>query len=264
MSLTATEEAFLSREPFSISPEEKSQLHEIMAKLPSDHPLCVNASIMDTAIFDKNMLMPHVEKANRWSAAATVSEKHGAPSARLWDLAGLNYRMDSDHGRAGACWMRSGNSAITEEAEDSIIIQLFRASQTSYSSIGEDDLARSAHIKEFDYRTKISSFPKSLLIRAYKVTSLYGESPLRVAISAISLILLCSLIYWIGGLNDGEQTIHSWPTSLYFNFVTFTTLGYGDFSPSPGISRVFATFEAVSGLVLVSLFLVTFVRRYSR
>lgn len=37
-------------------------------------------------------------------------------------------------------------------------------------------------------------------------------------------------------------------TSFYFATVTYTTLGYGDLVPDPGI-RIFATFAAVTGLL---------------
>jgi len=53
-------------------------------------------------------------------------------------------------------------------------------------------------------------------------------------------------------------------TCLYFSFVTFTTLGYGDVRPCEGVGRVLASAEAVFGFVLMSLFLVCFVRKFSR
>jgi hypothetical protein len=40
--------------------------------------------------------------------------------------------------------------------------------------------------------------------------------------------------------------------SIYFSFITATTLGYGDISPS-GISKLFATLEAIIGLIMFGI-----------
>ncbi|HHX8564391.1 TPA: ion channel [Vibrio diabolicus] len=72
------------------------------------------------------------------------------------------------------------------------------------------------------------------------------------------------VIYYIFGIHDGNTTIKGeFGTSVYFALVTFTTLGYGDFSPV-GAVRFVATAQALLGLLLTSLFMVTLVRKFSR
>lgn len=50
---------------------------------------------------------------------------------------------------------------------------------------------------------------------------------------------------------------------LYFSYVTFTTVGYGDLSPV-GLCRGLAAAEAVAGYILLGLFVASAVTIYSR
>ena len=54
-------------------------------------------------------------------------------------------------------------------------------------------------------------------------------------------------------------TLKDFFSALYMSVVTFSTLGYGDYRPI-GITRFFASIEALTGLILMSLFIVTFAR----
>jgi len=72
-------------------------------------------------------------------------------------------------------------------------------------------------------------------------------------------ILLCAAIYWglsafsMGGLREGGQVIggglHGVLTSVYFSFVTATSVGFGDVVPL-GAVRAIAIAEAVVGLLI--------------
>ena len=48
----------------------------------------------------------------------------------------------------------------------------------------------------------------------------------------------------------------SWLAALYFTVITLTTVGYGDFSPSQDISKVFTMIYIVLGLGVFSAFIV--------
>jgi len=75
-----------------------------------------------------------------------------------------------------------------------------------------------------------------------------------------SNILVFTFLYQFFGICcDGKEAIKGdFFTSLYFSIVTWTTLGYGDFSPIPKL-RLIAAFEALLGYLymamLVGLFL---------
>ncbi len=56
----------------------------------------------------------------------------------------------------------------------------------------------------------------------------------------------------------------TWIDSLYFTCVTITTLGYGDISPNTQIGKIFIVIQALSGFVVISLFLSAFANRTLR
>ncbi|MGY3918295.1 ion channel [Aeromonas eucrenophila] len=103
----------------------------------------------------------------------------------------------------------------------------------------------------------------------------YGEAPMRVVLFSLLLILICSIFYFFFGLSfNGNHLIYRPEASLeknaiflleclYYSVVTFTTLGYGDFTPI-GLSRIFAAFEAFTGSFTLALFVVVFVKKMTR
>lgn len=96
----------------------------------------------------------------------------------------------------------------------------------------------------------------------------YGERLRGIVITALAVLLLCSCIYWIGGIagvdgNGAPTTVHRFWASLYFSIVTFTTLGYGDLKPVEGL-RLVAGAEALTGAALMALFIVALARKFTR
>lgn len=95
----------------------------------------------------------------------------------------------------------------------------------------------------------------------------YGERPVRVLVGGALIIVLCALFYsQPGALVYRDGTIEpSFFQGLYFSTITFTTLGYGDYSPSPhGFCRQVAMAEAIAGGCLMALFVVCLAKRFSR
>lgn len=103
----------------------------------------------------------------------------------------------------------------------------------------------------------------------------YGEAPLRVVIFSLLLIFLSSIFYYFSGLrfadeyqvfslhNSFEENLIFFFECLYYSVVTFTTLGYGDFTPV-GFSRLVAALEAFTGSFTIALFVVVFVKKMTR
>ncbi len=103
----------------------------------------------------------------------------------------------------------------------------------------------------------------------------YGEAPLRIIGLSMAIILVCAIIYAFTGLSfqDSVQAVSAehtlehnlslFASSLYYSVVTFTTLGYGDFTPV-GISRAIAAIEAFTGSFTIALFVVVFVKKMTR
>jgi hypothetical protein len=103
----------------------------------------------------------------------------------------------------------------------------------------------------------------------------YGEAPLRIIGISMLIILICAMMYTFTGLNyqgtilaysnnnSPEQNFSFFLSCIYYSVVTFTTLGYGDFTPV-GVSRAIAAFEAFTGSFTLALFVVVFVKKMTR
>ena len=95
----------------------------------------------------------------------------------------------------------------------------------------------------------------------------YGERPVRVLITSALIILVCGLVFSQDSAlyYDGKAQPGSWVQGIYFSTITFTTLGYGDLYPAQdSLYRVVAMAEAVSGALLIALFVVCLAKRFSR
>ena len=97
----------------------------------------------------------------------------------------------------------------------------------------------------------------------------YGTQPVRFAVSVLALVMACALAYWLLGPQliysaGGDPTLDLFQ-AVYFSVCTFTTLGYGDWAPSPGsVVQWLATAEAFAGFVLGALFVVVVARKLVR
>lgn len=51
-----------------------------------------------------------------------------------------------------------------------------------------------------------------------------------------------------------EPTITTWVDAYYFTVITLTTIGYGDFSPTTPLTKIFTTFYVFIGLGIIAGF----------
>lgn len=52
-----------------------------------------------------------------------------------------------------------------------------------------------------------------------------------------------------------EPTITTWIDAYYFTVITLTSIGYGDFSPTTTLTRLFTTFYVFVGLGIIAGFI---------
>ena len=177
---------------------------------------------------------------------------------------------------------RLRNTKITREDIEGHIIQeqekdlsgvkeIYLLLKNNFHTLGRYDDESWAFKKEKDMERKryfhAESFPKPrwLLSWLWNLLHGYGEKPGRVVIFAGIIIVFCAFIFMIFGITTPQQ-VKSVPwrhflNCLYFSTVTFTTLGYGDFRPRKGRSRLVAGIEAFIGAFMMALFVYTFARR---
>jgi tetratricopeptide (TPR) repeat protein len=166
-------------------------------------------------------------------------------------------------------------------------LKLLRKARVMFSDAGVNEKASGLYIEESKLKlTHTDGFYNRLKGNSYRCLSNFGESPWLVLGWIFAIIVLWALLYWLVDINSpgtgifkcdnpkGHETVlqcyevsgkDSHPLSnLYFSFVTFTTLGFGDFSPTVGVARALAAIQALLGLFLSSLFIATFLRKFTR
>jgi len=103
---------------------------------------------------------------------------------------------------------------------------------------------------------------------AYRLSCGYGEKPWRVILwSALVLLGLAFIYFLFRGVSPYTLTTQAFWSSLYYSAVSFTALGYGSWF-RPGSVSAWAqgvgAVEAIIGVSLIALFLVTFTRKMRR
>ncbi len=189
-----------------------------------------------------------------------------------------------------------GNSRINKSSAkksrvnnlESILKSIYQKCRVQYQNAGMTVEASDIYVKECKHIQKnLPAGIKRSFMWILWLLARYGESPRRVAGWGALVILGFAGFYMATGINppsglaeficvetsgdlvckEYSGTSHSRPgylTHLYYSVVTFTTLGYGDFSPVEGASRAISAIQALLGLILTSLFLGTFIKKYSR
>ena len=92
----------------------------------------------------------------------------------------------------------------------------------------------------------------------------YGERPWNTVIAMIGFILIFAGIYLsfyvfitVGDVNFGD--------CLYYSFITFFTLGFGNINPVDAIyARLLVSIEGFIGIILIALFILTLSRKIIR
>lgn len=188
------------------------------------------------------------------------------------------YRSRYEHDRAAFHYQIAIDTARECKEHNDIVISLIKNMRIQYQLDSNESEASKAFIEENKEKIK-NSDKKRVKVTLYilGILSDYCQNPRKVAAWALVLILVSTIFYALVGITpsvedakaqtiftDNINILRVFMDSLYFSIVTFSTLGYGDYSPSNGFSRVMANIEALGGLFFSSLFLVTLVRKYGR
>ncbi|MBU7047983.1 MAG: pentapeptide repeat-containing protein [Theionarchaea archaeon] len=146
---------------------------------------------------------------------------------------------------------------------------IYRNLKQNIQDHGDYTIAGELYYREMEMKRKGSKKKKKRIwLEIYRLLAGYGEKPERTILSSFFTILLFALLYWVLGCldycreNTGnfEEIVYT----LYFSFVTFTTLGLGDIKPLTHPGRILICCEAVIGAFLIALFVVVFARKMMR
>lgn len=127
-----------------------------------------------------------------------------------------------------------------------------------YADQGDESKAAEYFIKERELSRELSSgwkyFTKTLSYFYWG----YGKKPHRIIYISIATIFICASIYFcFPSLINSTAPNQTIIDSIYFSTVTFTTLGYGDFSPLGGL-RIVSLIEAFFGAMSIGFLVAGF------
>jgi len=190
--------------------------------------------------------------AHSYREAALQSELSGDPeyASLLYKYAAINYERDHEFLNYSDCFYRS-KECLRKYLRYSLI-----------NPYKIHSVMNSLPMK--GYKTFIRrAFLWLMLTFSYLIWG-YGERPCRAFYFGSSLIILWAFLYMQGSflLNGAPFKPHFWD-ALYFSIITFTTVGYGDIT-AVGLSRALASVEALSGVFVMPVFVVSLTRRYLR
>ena len=160
-----------------------------------------------------------------------------------------------------------GNYILGEEKEGwfDIAEATYRRLKTWHTAHGFYDIAGKFFYREMEASRKMQSWGKEPFKKLWswilRILCGYGERPERVAISAAVIVIGLAIAYFLWGSFSSSSF---WDT-LYYSVASFTALGYGQWAPQPtGWAKGVGAAEAVFGVSMMALFLVTFTRKVSR
>jgi len=194
------------------------------------------------------------EAVRRFLTASKLAER-----AHEWYLAALSFR------RVGDFLLNPKPPCDLERA-----FRMYRRAVDAYERCGLVDEARALTYYQLRLMTargremNLSVWRRAELWLYWAVAG-YGLRPIRVVGTAASIILLFGVLYWLlGGAVEASTKVPAglWE-SIYFSGITFATVGYGDFLPTPS-TRPLALLEGMLGALTMGFFVVVLANRLRR
>lgn len=268
--LTADEANLLDLKALGLHAGKVQEFKALSQKLASTnfHELKFKCAIRLAKCAELNKDIPENELIAFWSNAsdAAISANLLADACECKSKASYHYLRISNHEEAAKSYEQAFN--IVENTEFNNKMQLLKNSRIQYQLFGDHESASRIFSKEKKLEYSEASTKKKIALTLYRLSSNYGESPKRVLGNCFLVLLFSTLLSFcleIAVVKD--EVSYSWSSlanSAYYSVVTFTTLGYGDFSPTTHWGQLFASILAILGLVYTSLFMVAVVKKYSR
>lgn len=129
-----------------------------------------------------------------------------------------------------------------------------------FDTQGNDDDASKYYIKERELERELSTGWRWLIKSLSYQYWAYGKRPERIIYLSIFVIVFFGFIYWMfpGSIKPVAES-KSFLDSLYFSTVTFTTVGYGDLTPT-GWIRVLVIVQAFLGPINIGFLIAGYSR----
>ena len=163
-----------------------------------------------------------------------------------------------------------GSYVIGEENKKDFYsaVHYYRRLKTWYTNSGISDIAAKFYYREKEANRKAlkwhskSSFRHRLALELSYLGFGHGEGWKRLLfgwIVGVIFVLAAAYYFW------GSFSSSSFWDTLYYSATSFSALGYGKWAPQPtGWAKGMGAAEAIIGVFMMALLLVTFVRKWTR
>jgi len=265
--------------------------HAHLERATLQHAHLERAELVQARLEEVDLLGAHLEGAELDSAhlegaglLGTDLEGAYLTGAYLEGANLIQVKLAPDTGLEDVHW---GNYILREEktADFEIAVDSYRRLKQWYTNAGMYDVAAEFYYREMEAKRKCAQgeirehFKKSkgckflhflfkendfgnwVRLCIYRLTCGYGERPWQVFLIAATIIFgLAGLYTWLGSFVS-----KTFLGCLYYSAASFTALGYGNWAPQPsGWAKGMGAAEAVVGVLMIALFLVTFTRKMIR
>jgi tetratricopeptide (TPR) repeat protein len=190
--------------------------------------------------------------ASSYEEAARQAERSGdlEYASMLYKYAAINYERDMEFFNFSECFYLS-----KESLRKFLTLALLNPKKIHHITKSSQEKGFKGYLKRI--------FLWFTLTFSYLVWG-HGERPLRTFSFGIAIILIAAYSYTFGYVIKAGSLIKlNFAEAFYFSNVTFTTVGYGDIIPV-GFNRIMAIIEALSGIFIMPLFIISLSRKYLR
>lgn len=145
---------------------------------------------------------------------------------------------------------------------------LRRQIEAEKKELGERFWARSTYYRDrFDRAERIWSGLSFLGLTAGGWLWGHGLQMWSIVRTGVILVLVFAMIFYRAGefsfADNGTTPLSMWE-AIYISVSTFATLGYGDFTPTGSITRLFCAIESLFGIVFLGFLAASVYRRLAR
>jgi tetratricopeptide (TPR) repeat protein len=189
---------------------------------------------------------------NEFAAVQAFQAKDYGYAEALFNEAALLYEKEGDYTKYSYCYVR---------AKDSRLFHTWNI--LTHRGLEEGGMSAAQATMPFLKRAGLAV--RCLMTSLNRVVWGYGERPFRALAIGAGVIAASAVLYYFSRLLAGPNMTGniSFGDSLYFSIITYTTVGFGDFLPT-GWIRAVAALEALAGILVTPLFLISLARRYLR
>jgi len=230
------------------------------------------AVLVCASLDEANLEMANLEGAYLAWASLDRAKLPGVSLRQAWldrtsligaFLVGVEFSLDTKLGNVE--W---GNYILGEEAEGffSLAQDTYRRLKVWHTTAGIYDIAAKFYYREKEANRKglklcSKHWNDRLAAEFMRVFFGYGEKWERILVwMAVVIFGLAAAYYFWGSFRSS-----SFWDILYYSAASFTALGYGSWAPQPtGWAKGMGAAEAIIGVFMMALLLVTFVRKWTR